>query len=96
MNLTRVESSTLVTIGYDHDGELLQLEFCRSHAVYHYFAVPAAVHEALLAATSKGNYFNQLIRGRYHFVRLAGLQDGGGPLDPVPCETLRGASWHAH
>lgn len=90
MNLTRVESSTLATVGYDDDGELLQLEFCSSRAVYRYFAVPPAVHAALLAATSKGSYFNQAIRGRYHFVRIAGRQ-------AVACERRRGgAAWHAH
>ena len=95
MNFTPVESSTLVAVGYDHDGELLQLEFCRSHAVYQYFAVPAAVHEALLAATSKGSFFNQAIRGRYHFVQVAGPQAVGGVPDPVPCESPRGAAWPA-
>ena len=95
MNLTPVESSTLVTVGYEHDGELLQLEFCRSRAVYHYFAVPAAVHEALLAATSKGSYFNQAIRDRYRFVRVTALAVVGNVPDAVPCESTRGAAWHA-
>ena len=95
MNLTPVESSTLVTVGYDPDGELLRLEFCGSRAVYQYFAVPAAVHTALLAATSKGGYFNQAIRGRYHFVRVGGLQAAGDVRCPVPCTSPRGAAWHA-
>lgn len=95
MNLTPVESSTLAAVGYDHDGELLQLEFCRSHAVYQYFAVPAAVHKALLEATSKGSLFNQAIRGRYQFVQVAGLQAVGDVPDPVPCESPRGTAWHA-
>jgi hypothetical protein len=85
-----VESSTLATVGYDESNALLQLEF-RSRAVYHYFAVPAAAHAALLAATSKGSYFNRAIRGRYRFVRV----------DPPPAESApnppsagqRGAAW---
>jgi hypothetical protein len=93
MHLTPVKSSILVTVGYDPDGKLLQLEFCRSRAVYQYFSVPAAAHEALLAATSKGSYFNQAIRGRYHFVRVSGLQCAGDAA--VPCESSRGAAWHA-
>ena len=95
MNFTPVESSTLVAVGYDHDDELLQLEFCSSHAAYQYFAVPAAVYEALLAATSKGSFFNQAIRGRYHFVQVAGLQAVVGVPHPVPCESPRGAAWPA-
>lgn len=64
MLITAVVSTTLATVGYDGIRNLLQLEF-RSRAVYHYFGVPAAVHEALLDASSKGGYFNQAIRGRF-------------------------------
>ena len=59
-----VESSTIASVGYDLTRRLLQLEFC-SQAVYHYLGVPAAVHETLLGAPSKGSYFNRAIRGRF-------------------------------
>jgi len=74
MKITPVESSTLRSVGYDEGGEMLELQF-RSGAVYRYFAVPAAVHESLLAAGSKGNYFNRAIRSHFRFVR-----NGGEPL----------------
>ena len=64
MNVTSVESTTLVAIGSDDTREILQLEF-RSHAVYRYFGVPGPVHEALVAAPSKGRYFNRAIRGHF-------------------------------
>jgi hypothetical protein len=48
-----VESTTLATVAYDEARELLQPEF-RSRAVYQYFGVPPAVHQALLDAPSKG------------------------------------------
>lgn len=73
MDVTAVASATLSIIAYDGSLNLLQLEF-RSRAVYHYFGVPVAVHEALLDAPSKGSYFNQAIRGRYPFARVIGLQ----------------------
>jgi KTSC domain len=66
MHDTIVESTTLVTVSYDDARELLQLEFC-SRAVYQYFRVPAAVHQSLLEASSKGRYFNQAIRGRFPY-----------------------------
>ena len=66
MRVTAVESTTLVTVAYDEARELLQLEFC-SRAVYQYFNVPAVVHQSLLAASSKGRYFNQAIRGRFPY-----------------------------
>ena len=59
-----VDSTTLATVAYDEGRELLQLEFC-GRAVYQYFGVPPAVCQALLAAPSKGRYFNSNVRGRY-------------------------------
>jgi lysyl-tRNA synthetase, class II len=67
MRITSVESTTLVTVSYDDTRELLQLEFCCSQAVYEYFRVPAAVHQSLLDASSKGQYFNHAIRGRFAY-----------------------------
>ena len=52
MNVTAVESSTLATIAYDGNRELLQLEF-NSRAVYQYLGVPAVVYEELLRTPSK-------------------------------------------
>ena len=66
MRVATVESTTLATVTYDEAQELLQLEFC-SRAIYLYFGVPAAVHEALLDAPSKGRYFNRTIRGRFPY-----------------------------
>jgi hypothetical protein len=94
MNVTRVESSKLATVGYDHDHELLHLEFC-SGVVYQYFDVPAAVHEALLAAASKGSYFNRAIRDRYRFCRVAKPWRPGDAPDAVLCRNRRGTAWHA-
>ena len=95
MDVTAVASTTLSTIAYDGIRNLLQLEFC-SRAVYHYFGVPAAVHESLLGAPSKGSYFNQAIRGRYPFVRVPGLHLGAPRAEVSPQrEHEGGARWHA-
>ena len=69
MNSTAVESTTLARVAYDGAQELLLLQFC-SRAIYQYFGVPAAVHEALLRAPSKGRYFNRAIRGRFPYGRV--------------------------
>jgi len=70
MRISAVESTTLVTVSYDDAQELLQLEFC-SRTVYQYFSVPAAVHQSLLDASSKGRYFNQAIRGHFLYRRIS-------------------------
>lgn len=75
MNEVRVESTTLRAVAYDGGRGVLQLEFC-SRAVYRYYGVPAAVYEALLGASSKGNYFNRVIRGRFPYALCASAQTG--------------------
>jgi lysyl-tRNA synthetase class 2 len=73
MNTTLVESTTLLSLAYDEARKLLQLEFC-SGAVYRYFDVPREMHEALLKAPSKGNYFNKAIRGHFPYAQGAADQ----------------------
>lgn len=77
MNVTAVESTTLAAIGYDENRALLRLEF-RSRAVYDYFGVPAAVHEALLRAPSIGVCFNDVIRGCFPCCRVFPLDSVSG------------------
>jgi hypothetical protein len=66
---TSVVSSLLASMGYSIEA-ILDLEF-RSGAIYRYFAVPPAVVEGLLAAQSKGVYFNKHIRNHFRYQRLA-------------------------
>jgi hypothetical protein len=68
MFATAVESTTLATVTYDPSGQLLRLEF-RSRAVYCYFGVPPMVYHGLMAAPSKGAYFNRNIRSRFPYHR---------------------------
>ncbi len=63
-----VESRTLSCISYDSGKGLLELEFADA-SVYRYFDVPVALHGELLAAPSKGRFFHQYIRGRFHYQR---------------------------
>ena len=74
MRVATVESTTLATVAYDEAQELLQLEFC-SRAIYLYFGVPAAVHQALLDAPSKGRCFNQTIRGQFPYRLIPDFSD---------------------
>jgi lysyl-tRNA synthetase class 2 len=69
MKPTIVESTTLATVAYDADRQLLQIEF-RDRTTYRYFNVPTDVHETLLRARSKGSYFNRVIRRQFAYVRV--------------------------
>jgi len=82
MRVATVESSTLAVVAYDEARELLQLQFL-SRAIYQYLNVPAAVHQALLDAPSKGRYFNDAIRSRFPY-RLVPDFDIVGPDMEIP------------
>jgi hypothetical protein len=62
-----VNSRLLANVLYDVGEWILQLEFCNG-AIYRYFAVPAAIHDGLLIADSKGSYFNRKIRSGFPYV----------------------------
>ena len=64
-----VASSLLSSMGYSTEATL-ELTF-RSGAIYRYFAVPHADFQALIAAESKGAYFNRHVRSRFRYQRLA-------------------------
>ncbi len=64
-----VTSSSLRSVGYDSDSKLLEVEF-RSFAVYLYAEVPDWAVEQLMAARSKGRYFEAHIRNRYPSQRV--------------------------
>lgn len=67
---TALDSSVLAAAAYATTDGILQLEF-RSRTVYRYFAVPPAIFQDLIAAPSKGTYFNQNIRNRFRYQRVA-------------------------
>lgn len=66
---TMVVSSLLSSLRYSSEA-ILELEF-RSGATYRYFAVPPALVEGLIAAESKGAYFNRHIRKHFRYQRVA-------------------------
>ena len=74
MLATAVESTTLATVFYHVPSHRLWLEF-RTHAVYCYFGVPRVVYRDLMAAPSKGAYFNRHIRAHFPYRREVGVPD---------------------
>jgi len=62
MLMIRVNSSAIRAVGYD--GYTLSVEFHNS-GVYDHPGVPYEVYAGLMAASSKGAYYNRHIRGRY-------------------------------
>lgn len=68
---TSVESSTISAVA--HEDESLFVQF-KGGGIFEYAKVPDAVYNELLAAKSKGAYFNKHIKGIYH--EKNALQEG--------------------
>jgi len=64
-----VDSTLLLSVLYISEQQCLRLKL-RSGEVYDYFAVPERIYQALLAADSKGRYFNHHIRNVYRSQRI--------------------------
>jgi hypothetical protein len=67
MRRTPVQSSSLHSVGYENG--VLEIQF-QGGGVYRYFDVPDRIHQALLAAPSKGRFFNETIRDAYRYARV--------------------------
>jgi hypothetical protein len=66
--MAKVESEAIDEIVYDEATSVLSVHFIEGFW-YRYFAVPTRIHEAFLAAESKGRFFREQIRDRYPYKR---------------------------
>ena len=69
MQRTRVNSTILLSVGYDSDVNILELEFA-SKDVYKYYNVPGYIYLGLMLAASYGTYFNQHIKDVYDYNKV--------------------------
>jgi hypothetical protein len=66
MDRILVQSSNLVSVGYDESTQILEVEF-QTGKVYQYHDVPKDVYQELMTASSKGEYFHDNVMGQYNF-----------------------------
>lgn len=66
MDRLLVNSSNLVSVGYDKKDCTLEVEF-QSGNVYKYFFVPEYVYQSLMTADSKGEFFHDHILKVYDY-----------------------------
>ena len=64
MQRTPVSSSNLASVGYDASSATLEIAF-NEGGVYQYYQVPESVYHGLMAASSKGRYFDSMIKKVY-------------------------------
>jgi hypothetical protein len=79
---TALSSQILVAAVYDSTQEQLQLEFCDGSR-YTYSEVPSGLFRGLLAAPSKGRFFNQLHPWPLAFCQNASRNVSGIGLKPA-------------
>jgi hypothetical protein len=70
-NLPNVKSSMMTRVDYDHDSGDLDIRFVGGKT-YRYFDVPEDTYEELLDAESKGEFFNEHIKGKFDFREVIG------------------------
>ncbi|TKJ43715.1 KTSC domain-containing protein [candidate division TA06 bacterium B3_TA06] len=65
-----VQSSNLVSVGYNRSTQVLEVEF-HGGRIYQYFGVPLALYDGLMNAPSKGQYLDQNIKKEgYTYIRV--------------------------
>jgi hypothetical protein len=69
MERTPVNSTNLSYVWYDEASNTLGIEFT-SGSQYEYYEVPLNVLEGLMGPGSKGQYFNENIRGKFRYARV--------------------------
>jgi KTSC domain len=61
-----VNSSAIALIGYDEDDRTLHVTFTSGRG-YEFYGVPIGVYESFMGASSKGRFFNQVIKDKYSY-----------------------------
>jgi len=64
-----VDSSNIVSVGYDSRKEILEVEFS-SGGIYQYRNVPIVVHKKFMDSSSLGIFLSEEIKGRYRYKKI--------------------------
>jgi hypothetical protein len=65
-----VTSSNILSIGYDPDNMILEVEFTTG-AVYQYYDVSQSIYDGLMVADSHGNFLSAYVKkGGYRYAQV--------------------------
>ncbi|MDR3635763.1 MAG: KTSC domain-containing protein [Isosphaeraceae bacterium] len=70
MHRRPVDSTLIRSVGYDLASSVLEIEFITEDRIYEYFDVPLSIYSELMAAESKGLYFNEYIKDMYSYQQV--------------------------
>ena len=68
ITFTPVESSNILSVGYDETTSSLYVNY--PSGTYKYDNVDKSVYESLLTSPSKGRFMNENIKGQYNYSRV--------------------------
>lgn len=71
MDRKYVDSSMIVSIGYDNANSTLEVEFKSNQQVWQYYDVPEFIWYEFESAASTGKHFLSSIRGHYQEIRIS-------------------------
>jgi hypothetical protein len=75
MQHVKVKSEHLMSVGYDEETRTLEVRFV-GKKLYRYQYVPQRIYTGLINAPSKGQYFDQHVRGCYTYHEVSEKTDG--------------------
>jgi hypothetical protein len=70
MHLKKINSRSLVAVGYDPSVLLLEVKFKVSGSIYAFLEVQREIYQAFMNASSKGAFFNKYIKSRYKYFKV--------------------------
>lgn len=65
-----ITSSNLKEVGYDEKRQTLEVEFLHAREVYRYFSISRGVFDAMMSASTPGQYFYHFIRTSYPYIQI--------------------------
>jgi KTSC domain len=65
-----VNSTNILSIGYDEESQILEIEF-NTKRIYRYSNVPPHIYSALMKSSSHGKYFLKHIANSYSSIEVA-------------------------
>jgi KTSC domain-containing protein len=69
ITMTPIESSNIAATGYDADTRTLAVQF-KNGGLYHYHDVPAEIAGGFGEAESRGQFFQNAIRGQFKHTKI--------------------------
>ncbi len=69
MKRDSVESSNIVSVGYNPKSKVLEICF-KGGRVYQYYQVTDRVYQGMMVSQSKGKYFHKMIKGKYTYKQV--------------------------